>query len=476
MKTKLICIIIISSAAVLFCKVNSKFNGYWGSTIPEGDNNSEIIMYLQNDPDSNLNCEIHTFDQYVKFSSLKAEKVELNFPSISMITNRQANIRYEGRFDKNCRVLSGRLIYNNGSTYEINFTKLSEAQIEMEHPGLLNIGNVSSLYEEPKEYDGSWKCASLTGEDADLNLLEEMVDKISMGDAGQVHSILIVHNGRLVFEKYFDGFGWNDLHPLRSCTKSIASLLTGLLIDHGYLVSEDKKLVDLLTGYEDYDKEEWSEVSVKHILTMSAGLDWNMREHDNIWNERDDVVKAALEQSFKNRPGEKWEYRNPNVDLLGPVIINLSGKSVQSFAEEYLFSKLDINTYKWDNFKNTDYPLLDGSLALAPRDMAKIGQMVLDNGIWNDRRVISEEWLKKSTKPYYKVDSIFEYSYLWWLGKSSIGKNINCVLAHGIGGQHIVIFPSLNLVVVTTGGNYEDIMSTVLLSLIDNYIVKSFSK
>ena len=473
MKSKIIFFILVLTALPIQSRVNDDINGYWGSEIRDEYGENEIILYLNTGSKPAPICEIHSYVNHVKLSSLKAKNIVLNYPSISMLTNEQAGVVYTGLFDSSKSTLTGKLTYTNGSDTELNFTKLRMEDIRARHPGLLNIEKPNSNYVTPAKFDDSWKTAEMSGNEFNIELLEEMLRIIHSGDIGSVHSILIVSKGSLVFEEYFDGFGWNDLHELRSSTKSIASLLVGIMIDKNYLRGVQEKLIDHIPNYTDYDKNAWGKVSIENILTMSVGLDWDEREHNMIWNVSNDVVQSTLDQSFKFNPGEKWEYRNPNVDLLAPVIINCTDMSVQSFADKYLFSPLKIKNYVWENFKGTDYPLLDGSLSMTPREMAKLGQLILDRGMWQGKRIISEEWIEKSTKSRFKVNDVFDYAYLWWLGKSSSRQGTNGIMSYGLGGQYIIVLPSLSLVVVTTGGNYDDMMSTGLLNLIDNYIIKS---
>jgi CubicO group peptidase (beta-lactamase class C family) len=307
-----------------------------------------------------------------------------------------------------------------------------------------------------------------------MDILKDMVNKIYEGEFGNLHSLLISKSGKLIFEEYFDGFYRTDLHALRSCTKSIASLLIGIAIDNGFVTSIDEKVIDFYPEHKEIAEDNWNNVSIKDILTMSAGLDWDNQFHDNIWDFSDDVIKSTFEQSFKAKPGELFEYRNPNVDLLSGIISGPSNLSVQKFAEKYLFAPLGITNYRWENFKSNNYPLLDGSLILTPRDMMKIGLMVRNKGMWEDQQIVSEAWIDESTSFKISTDNQMEYGYLWWIEESKTAQGIKAIFAHGIGGQHIVIVPQLDLTIVTTAGNFMGNERTDILTMIDEYIIKSF--
>ena len=306
----------------------------------------------------------------------------------------------------------------------------------------------------------------------DENLLTEMVNKIKNGKYGKVNSVLILRKGRLVFEEYFDGFYTNDLHFLMSATKSISSILVGIAVGKGLIKSINQKLLNFYPEYRNKIDQTWNDVTLRNILTMTTGLDINGENYEDFLTCIDDIIQSTFEQKFKFRPGEKFQYLSPPVNLLAGVLIQTTGESVQKFAEENLFKPLGITGYKWQNFKKNNYPLMDGSLCLKPRDMAKIGQMILDEGKWNNKQIVLRQWIEESTSLKINVDKITSYGYLWWRGKSQSKPGLNAVFANGLGGQHIVVVPGLSLVIVTTGSSFDK-SPNFLLRMIDEYIIKS---
>ena len=204
---------------------------------------------------------------------------------------------------------------------------------------------------------------------------------------------------------------------------------------------------------------------------MTTGVSWERNIHDRIYETSRDVIESTFEQKFSHTPGEIFEYRNPQTDLLSGVIINSSKMTVQEFAKENLFEPLEIKKFSWSNFKNNNYPLMSGSLALSSRDMLKIGQLVLDKGKWNDKQIVSEKWIEESTSFKIKSDQMFGYGYLWWIGESQSKPGLKAIFAMGISGRHIIIFPEMNTVVVTTADNIDK-EPEFLLKMIDDYIIK----
>ncbi len=242
-------------------------------------------------------------------------------------------------------------------------------------------------------------------------------------------------------------------------------------MDKGYIKNVDEKVLDFFPDYKNNVDKKWNEVELKHLLAMSTGLNWERNVHDRIYEISDDVIKTTFEQKFSHSPGQIFEYRNPQSDLLSGIIINSSKKTVQDFAKEYLFDPLQITKFNWSNYKNTDYPLISGSLALSSRDMLKIGQLVLDKGKWNNKQIISKKWINESTTSKIKTDQTFDYGYLWWIGKSDDKPGLKAIIAIGISGQHIIIIPEKNVVVVTTADNMDK-DPEFLLRMVDDYIIR----
>jgi len=451
----------------------STIYGYWGISLMDemGVQHFVAVFY---DEDGEPACEFHSYQDGMKFGSEQSADIKFDGKNISMIANRSANVRYKGEVDFNEKLIRGKLIYTDGSSREFNLENYSKEKIQKDFPGLIDIHQLNYSYQIPEHAEDGWNVSSLGEMRINVEKINEMIEVLSGGDFGEINSILIVRNGKLVFEEYFDGFSKNDLHELRSTTKSIASLLMGIANDKNLIESVEQKLLDFFPGYKNTLAGEWQNITLKHVLSMTIGLSWNDRFHDNIWNLSDDVIKSTFEQKFKSKPGEKFEYQSPQINLLASVIMNTTGESVQKFAEENLFKPLGIKKYLWKNFKHNNYPLMDGSLALRPRDMAKIGQMILNKGSFDGNQVISKEWIEESSSFKVEADEFFDYGYLWWLGESHSRPGIKVIFSNGLGGQHIVIIPDLSVVIVTTGENYDK-PAGLLIKMIDKYILPAIN-
>ena len=448
----------------------SKLYGFWGTEINEVSGSQKFVLYFSKVKEG-IKCEFHSYFNGLKFSSEVGADINFDGENLSFIANRNANVRYEGKVDSINGVIKGKLKYSDGSGREFNLKKISNEKLASEFPGLFNLTMDVNLIDYPREANDGWTIGSLVKSKIDTTLLHEMIDSINSGQFGKVHSVLIARNGKLVFEKYFDGFFIEDQNSLQSCTKSIGSLLIGIALDKGYIKSVDERILNFFPEYKNVVDQKWNDVELKHILTMTTGVSWERNIHDRIYETSRDVIESTFEQKFSHTPGEIFEYRNPQTDLLSGVIINSTKMTVQEFAKEYLFEPLEINKFSWSNFKNNNYPLMSGSLALSSRDMLKIGQLVLDKGKWNDKQIVSEKWIEESTSFKIKTDQMFGYGYLWWIGESQSKPELKAIFAMGISGRHIIIFPEINTVVVTTADNIDK-EPEFLLKMIDDYIIK----
>lgn len=197
---------------------------------------------------------------------------------------------------------------------------------------------------------------------------------------------------------------------------------------------------------------------------MAGGLEWNQWDV-GISNESDlikfigsaDPIRYLLSKPVVFEPGTKFYYNGGAVDLLGKIIANATNNSVQSFSADYLFGPLEITNYYWKVFYPSQLTCCHGDVYITPRDMAKFGQLFLDEGKWKNQQIISNEWVFQSTQ--FQIDpgvvSVDGYGYLWWLKNFQVnGIEYHSYQTSGWGGQEIFVFDELEMVVVFTGANY----------------------
>ena len=321
-------------------------------------------------------------------------------------------------------------------------------------------------YQIPEKIDDDWEISSLDRENVDSAKIVKLIKNILAGEFPNIHSVLLVKDGKLILEEYFYGYDRDDLHYLASATKSISSILVGILLDEDMLKNVDQYVYQLFSGYR---KTEWIdkkyEITVRHLLSMTSGIEWD--ENRAASDPRNDYfamrrggdwIRYVFTKKLVAPPGQKFNYNGGLSALLGEIIRRNSGLNAEKFSKKYLFDPLGISHYSWLKYNDGSINT-GGGLLLRPRDMAKIGQLMLNNGKYNDKQIVSQEWITESTKNYVVPKSLplgSGYGYQWWLGETTInGQTIRAYFAQGVGGQFIFIVPMMKVAAIFTSKLYN---------------------
>jgi CubicO group peptidase (beta-lactamase class C family) len=287
------------------------------------------------------------------------------------------------------------------------------------------------------------------------------------------NGVVVVRHGVLVYERYFvagTGSGADTLHGLHSVTKSIVALLTGIAFDRGWLTSINAPVLSFFPEYADLRTQDKYQITLRDLLTMTSGLKWpeTTVSYTNPGNIEErmyvapDPYRFVLAQPFVAPPGTLWNYNSGGVELLGDMLMKVSHEPLDKFAKEALFDPLGIEDWAWARLPNGKFGAA-GGLHLRPRDLAKIGQLVLNDGAWRGHQFVSTHWIKEMTSRQlpqwwlFRLPDLhaYSYGYLWWLGRSSVGsREINWVAGVGLGGQRLYVVPSEDMIVVVTAGAY----------------------
>jgi CubicO group peptidase (beta-lactamase class C family) len=292
-----------------------------------------------------------------------------------------------------------------------------------------------------------------------------------------LRSALVMRRGRLVLEQYWNGYDQAAQQDLRSATKSITSLLVGIAIDQQLIKGVGEPLSSFLAPVYPTLPSLKRNITLAHLLTMRSGLACNDRDEgspgqeDKMYRERD-WVRFFLELPSLGPPGEAAFYCTGGAVTLGRVIAEAARRPVSTFAEELLFAPLGIQGARWATFDDHRQTDTGGHLALRPRDMMRIGLLVLQRGRWGERQLVSREWIDRSTSEYVRLDGGKPYGYLWWRTRfPHRGSQVSAVFAGGNGGQYIFVFPELELVAVFTGGNYNSKRAQRPFRLLERYVL-----
>jgi CubicO group peptidase (beta-lactamase class C family) len=299
--------------------------------------------------------------------------------------------------------------------------------------------------------------------------LESLNEKLVGGAYPNLYSFLVVRQGRLVFEEYFGDRHAAELHSMQSVSKSVASLLVGIAVEQGAIRSLDEPVVELFPEYQLEDVGEWKRsLTLRDLLTMRTGYSWYESPYAGSPLERlntntTDWTRFMLEWPMAEPPGERFNYNTGGVVLLASALSKATGIPAAEFAERYLFEPLGIEQHRWI-FGPDSLPHMGGGLYLRPRDMARIGQLVLDGGRWDGRQVVASDWIAASMQRVVGDAWAFgerpvDYGYLWWIADgagSGQGTPEDIYIAAGSRGQWIIIIPEHEMVVVATGWEHGD--------------------
>jgi len=338
----------------------------------------------------------------------------------------------------------------------------------------------------PEKTNDGWETASLNSVNLDASLINELFERISDQNYKNIHSVLLVKNGKLVVEEYFSGqdskgqyqtFTRDTLHEMHSATKSVNSILIGIAIDQHLIRGVDEKISGFFPEYSDiFTNKEKDAIRLKDLLSMTAGLSWDEWTYPDTDPRNDlammagkaDFFRYVLERPAATTPGTKFVYNSGLSLMLGEIIYKASGLKADKFAERHLFSPLGITNYSWGKAPNGVVNTL-GGLALRPRDMAKIGCLFLNGGRWQGKQIVSEKWVAESTKQQIGASQLPTwfladgYGYQWWLGSfHARGQVVESYSARGKGGQFIIVFPTLQMVAVFTGWNDNELLGQPL--------------
>ncbi len=328
-------------------------------------------------------------------------------------------------------------------------------------------------YQIPEKTNDGIETGTLASEKIDSTKLIQLSKDILENKYINMHSLLISKNSKLVFEKYFNGYNKNRTHFLASAGKSIASALVGIAIDNGFLKSSDQKLFDIFDFYpviKNYNQKK-ERIKLKHLLTMTAGFDCgSIMDYQNHCGAKmrvkTDPIKYILDLPMQHEPGEIFNYNDGTPEVLAAALVHSAKMNYFDFQKKHLFDPLGI-------------PHRPDSIGITSRDMLKLGLLYMNKGLWKGNRIVSEDWVNESTKPH--VQSTFskyaKYGYLWWVTKfEQKGKTYDSFYAAGNGGQYIFVIPKLEVVVVFTGGNYNNLTeSRRVFEMMNDYILPAIN-
>ena len=333
-------------------------------------------------------------------------------------------------------------------------------------------------YRPPLARDDGWPVGTLEEEKIDRTRIETFIQAlldlpVDSVHTPEIHAILVARHGRLVLEEYFHGYDRDRIHNTRSAAKSMTSILFGA-------AGLDPSLPVYETLGAEADDPRKRAMKAEHLLTMRSGFYCN--DGDDKAPGREDTMQEqtaepdwyryTLRVPMSDDPGAKTVYCSANPNLLGAVMARKSGMPLAELFDRLVARPLQFGRYAlWQ--QPTGEPYMGGGVQVLPRDFLKLGQLMLDGGVWRGKRVLSREYVARATSPLVPIGTRgLRYGYLWWIGDRPYrDRTVRTVMALGNGGQIVMAVPELDLVVVFMGGNYGD--NQLLLSKTNVFVPES---
>lgn len=342
--------------------------------------------------------------------------------------------------------------------------KLSVLLVAVVAVGFVGCNSTSSLPRAPKSVMAEYDAAG-----------DKVFEEVASEGTNSLHSLMVVKDDEVVYEKWAVGYEPEQLHVLWSASKTFTALAVGFAEQEGLLSVEDK-VVDFLEPHQFplYEQKWLEDITIHHLLTMSSGLgdDHSLRQ---IRNGMGDWARETLSMRHYFAPGEMYHYSSMDTYLLSVVVTNVTGEKLVDYLDKKLFKHLGIEDFYWEESPQ-GYNVGGWGLHITTESLAKAGLFMLHRGEWQGKRLLSEEWFDRATSPQimqYKgrvtdPKRIEQYKLSGDQHNQGYGYQLWCCTdgayrMDGAWGQCVVVYPEKNAVVVTTGhaGNAKTILAAI---------------
>ncbi|HEV2111734.1 MAG TPA: serine hydrolase [Gammaproteobacteria bacterium] len=449
--------------------LTSATKGIWQGEIHPLPDRISLYLVVSRADDGSLKAFIRNPE--FNFGMRRAYKITLSGEQLTLDDTQRKNDRLLGSYDPE----QDRLSITLQGIAGFDFTRRDRDHATGFYP--VTPAADHYVYRIPPQEDDGWRTGSLAEAGLDPKPLQALVQQVLDTKTDgyttpYIQSILVARHGRLALEEYFYGFGRERPHDSRSSAKTLTGTLAGIALDQGAKFRLDTPVYGLFPEYRDFAQgspdPRKQQITVEDLLTMNSGYACDDNDDDSPGNEdtmqgqdkQPDWYKYTLDLPMKYPPGNKQAlYCTAGINLLGGVIRNTTGMPLTEFFQRYYAAPLDIRDYHL-NLSPTGEAYMGGGIYLRPRDMLKLGQLYLDGGTWDGKRILSEAWVKAATTQhsYFPASDYVPghgYGYTWHLFQVTVGgKTYSEYMAQGNGGQLVMVVPELDLAAVITAGNY----------------------
>jgi len=332
----------------------------------------------------------------------------------------------------------------------------------------------------------NWPTSSPEQQGFNTQILNSVV--IQAQNEGFVDGLLVLRNGYLVAEEYFNGYDKFTPHNVMSVSKSFLSAMVGVAIHNGFIDSLGEKMLDYFPEYIYIGMDPRKhDITIDHLLTMRMGIASESTNdyavYQSIYNSAN-WIKTTIEYPLIDNPGETIHYNTFQTHLLSAILTKATQQNMWDYATEYLFDPMNIDLDDWEQDPQ-GYYFGGNAMFFTPREMAVLGYLYLHDGKIDGNQIVPENWIELTLSPstnfshpnQYGAFKNYNYGYLWWLGQVH---GYDLFMDLGYGGQFVVVFPDLNLIVVSTAinqvhTNTADIQEMAIFDIIDKYIVAAIN-
>lgn len=450
----------------------------WRGNVVPLDSTMTFYLSVNVREDGSVSAFLKNPERNLGANQLRVAQIEREGDSIKLLAaskgNEKGRVLAEGKYDSGREVLTT-YVPNRGGSFD--FQRVAADEVSDFYPR--GRPSVPYVYTPPPRLDDGWQTASLEEVGISRAGIEKFIQMAinapeDSADPAEIHGVLVARHGKLVLEEYFHGESREKPHDTRSAAKSLASDLIGAAITAGVPLKTSSAVYQVMNGgvFAPGLEPRKRALTLEHLLTMSSGLDCDDADpnspgrEDFVTDESEepDYYKYTMNLKMIREPGEKAVYCSIQPNLAGGVLKHASGKPLPTLFQELIAEPLQIKRYHL-GLTPTGDAYMGGGTRLLLRDFTKFGQLHLNGGIWNGRRILSENWARRSTMPLYEVKGytlpepvkFLKYGYLWWVLEYPYkGRTVRAFYAGGNGGQVVMGIPELDLVIAFYGGHYSN--------------------
>ncbi len=352
---------------------------------------------------------------------------------------------------------------------------------------IIALGFIFGCEKNPEEVESkefTWNFSTPEAQGMNHEILDSAFVQAKI--TGFIDGLLVIRNGSIVAEKYYNDYDAFTPHNIMSVSKSFLSAITGLALHQGYIDSPDEKMLNYFPEYiyPRMDARKF-DITIRHLLTMRMGIrDESEDSYGTYWEiySSDNWIKKTIESPLEYNPGEKMRYNTFQTHLLSGIITKSTHTSTWDFATASLFKWMKINVDMWEQDPQ-GYYFGGNSMYFTAREMAVLGFLYFNNGQLNGVQIIPAEWVELTLSPSTNFDhpnqwgafENYNYAYLWWLGQIN---DCDLFMGYGHGGQFVIVFPHLDLIVVSIASHEVDpdtatVQEWAIFDIIATYILAS---